>query len=75
MTLIEFLYFEVQDQDFTGVEITLRDADNEAVKYSNFDRQSMTTQVWGNQREVFSLPSKAAALQFIESAGSYHRVF
>ncbi len=74
MTQIEFLYFEVQDQDFTGVEITVRDEDNEVVRYSNFDRQNMTTQVWGNQREVFSLPSKAAALQFIESAGCYHLV-
>ncbi len=71
MVTLRWSYHEIEDTDFTGVEIEILE-DGQAVElYANFDRQDSWKQTWGNQTETFLLPTVESARHFIASADCY----
>ncbi len=71
MVTLHWSYHEIQDTDFTGVEIEIYDGSLLLETWANFDRKDSWKEVWGNQTESFTLPSLEVARQFIASAGCY----
>ena len=71
MVTLPWSYYEIQDTDFTGVQIEISVGKQLLELWSNFDRKDSCKEVWGNQTESFTLPSLEAARQFIVSAGFY----
>lgn len=74
MVQIHFQFHEIEDWDFTAVDIILGSDNGFLERYANYDRASLTKQIWGNQSEVFQLPTMEIARAFVASAGEYHRV-
>jgi hypothetical protein len=74
MTHLRFQYFEVADRDYTAISIEIEQAGKSVACFRNWDSSAETKQIWGNQYEEFRLPSIQVALDFIKSAGCYHRV-
>ncbi len=73
MVTLHWSYHEIEDTDFTAVEIEIWEAGEFLEAWTNFDRQGCHKEVWGNQTETFTLPTVDAARQFIASAGCYFR--
>ena len=71
MVTLQWSYYEIEDTDYTGVEIRLIEHGQLVEAYANFDRHDSRKEVWGNQTETFGLPTLQAARQFILSSGCY----
>ena len=71
MVTLHWSYHEIEDTDYTGVEIEIFDGVQRLEMWANFDRADSWKEVWGNQTEIFQLPSLDAAREFIASSGCY----
>ena len=67
-------YHEIEDTDYTGVEIEISEDGQLMEIWANFDRNDSWKEVWGNQTETFNLPSLEIAREFIVSAGCYELI-
>lgn len=74
MVQINSQFHEIEDWDFTAVDITLGTNNGFLERYANYDRASLTKKIWSNQSEVFQLPTMEIARAFVASAGEYHLV-
>ncbi|RKO61885.1 hypothetical protein [Caldibacillus debilis] len=79
MAHLEFTYHEIEDLDFTGVTVEIRDENGKVVaRYRNFDPARYEVDpdgewdhIWGNQTESFVVPDVEVARKIIESNGDY----
>lgn len=62
------------DYDFTAIQVEISEGERLVAKYANFDRESLTKEIYGNQTEAFQLPDLRSAINFIESNKNYRRM-
>ncbi len=74
MVQVHFQFHEIEDSDFTAVEIILHANNGLMERYVNYERESLVKEIWGNQCEVFHLPTMEMAHAFVASTGKYHLV-
>lgn len=73
MVTLRWSYYEIEDTDYTGVEIEIHEGSQLLECWSNFDRHESWKEVWGNQIEFFTMPTLDAARELIASARCYDR--
>jgi hypothetical protein len=75
MVQLVFQFYEVENLDYTGVEISLFDEDRCLIaQFANFQDLGKR-QHWSNQSESFALPDLKLAKEFVTSSGYYHERF
>lgn len=85
MVTIQFIYHEINDQDYTGIVINVLDSERNIVAvYRNFDPSKIEApentapvnweNIWENQTEEFQVGSMEMAKELIESSQSYTEV-
>lgn len=76
MITVEKTYYEIIDEDFTGVKAIIKDEAGSTLKtYQNFVRSHYgVDKVWPNQEESFELPSLEVAESMLKSSGTYAEV-
>jgi hypothetical protein len=73
MPVLKLSYSEIMDRDFTGVTATIETDQGEVVaRFRNYDPEDGET--YGNQIDIFPLPSVEAGLLMLQGNKDYHRV-
>lgn len=67
MIKVFFTYYELADNDTTGVHVEVRDSEGKPyIEYQNFYEDEYE-EAWKNQTEMFTFPSLDVAISVIES--------
>lgn len=74
MIRLEFLYHEIIERDYTAIDVYITRKEKTVAHYRNYVLEDLDDEICANQSEYFTLPSLAAAKQFIKSADTYSLV-